>query len=68
MESGYFNNLRSHTPEAVAPRNLRLRLSHAVSTLRCLTIPKCYPTVRCLDDKAPSRFPFDTNGSSKLFA
>lgn len=30
-----------------------LRLSHAVNTLRCLTIPKCYPTLSCVDDEAP---------------
>lgn len=67
MESGYFNNLRSHTPEAVAPRNLRLRLSHAVSTLRCLTIPKCYPTVRCLDDKAPMQIPIRHEWEQQAF-
>ncbi|KAL3804086.1 hypothetical protein HJC23_006477, partial [Cyclotella cryptica] len=39
------------------PERRRRALSDAVNTLRCLTIPGCYPTIRCSDGKEPMKVP-----------
>ena len=61
------SNLRHNFDAPHSVDNLRLRLSHAVNTLRCLTIPKCYPTIRCLDDEAPMQIPIDNNWERQAF-
>ncbi|KAL7516090.1 hypothetical protein ACHAWX_001148 [Stephanocyclus meneghinianus] len=43
---------------AVMESKSRIRaLSDAVNTLRCLTIPGCYPSIRCADGKEPMKVP-----------
>ena len=61
------SNLRHNFDAPHSVDNLRLRLSHAVNTLRCLTIPKCYPTIRCLDDEAPMQIPIDKHWERQAF-
>lgn len=44
-------------PEKMTPERKVRALSDAVNTLRCLTIPGCFPTINCSDGKEPMKIP-----------
>jgi hypothetical protein len=42
-------------------------LSDAANTLRCLTIPGCYPTIRCSDGAEPKKIPVGRGWEQQAF-
>lgn len=42
-------------------------LSDAANTMRCLTIPRCYPTIRCSDGAEPMKVPVGRKWEQQAF-
>ena len=65
----HYSHLLRRLPDGAAANvnSLQLQLLHAVNTLRCLTIPKCYPTISCMDDEEPMQIPIDAHWERQAF-
>ena len=56
-----------HTDDTDTSRERQRAISDAVNTLRCLTIPQCYPTIRCSDGAEPMKIPVGRQYEQQAF-
>ena len=57
----------NHSRDTNASQKRKRALSNAANTLRCLTMPRCYPIIRCSDGAEPMKIPVGRKYEQQAF-